>query len=224
MAKDDAEVLIVEGLERLQYWLLTTRDDFDVARFREALPAVFRDSDGTSVLIESANEPFPYDAMFAWEILGDEVELTVDYHINPAGDVVDAREDDETESAEADDEGQDNLPCPEHLMSWIGNFFGSNSAPSHGHARHRYPSDRKQATFDMSLASELPSETELYGVALRLRNSPNGITSVRLTRGLSDWYVEIIYDRDIVFTEFSVLDDAASLLPTLEQFLTEKQR
>jgi hypothetical protein len=222
LADDATKVLAVEGLERLQYWLLTTRDDFDVARFREALPAVLRQSDSTSVLIESADEPFPYGAMFAWAIFGDEVELTIDYQLNPIGHEIDDGDRDDTDTAETEDEGEDSLPCPEHLMSWIGNFFGSNSASSHGHARYRYPGDQKQATFEMSLASELPTDAELYGVALRLRNSPNGITSVRLTRGLSDWYIEIIYDREIVFAEFTPLDDAASLLPTLEQFLREK--
>jgi len=225
LADEATKALTVEGLERLQYWLLTTRDNFDVGRFRESLPTVLRDSDGTSVVIESANEPFPYNAMFAWAIFEDEVELTVDYHTSgPDSHASDERHDTQTESLDAHEEGPEDLPCPEHLMSWLGGFFGSNSAPAHGHARYKYAGERKQAKFEMSLASELPPDTELYGVALRLRNAPNGITSVRVTRGLSDWYVEVIYDRDVVFAELDPIADAASLLPILDDFLTEKQR
>jgi hypothetical protein len=75
----------------------------------------------------------------------------------------------------------------------------------------------------MALTSALPAEAELYGVALRLRNTPDGITSVRLTRGLSDWYVEITYDRELRFADFEPINDAATLLPTLALFLTEKR-
>jgi hypothetical protein len=198
------------GFEQAIYWLSTNRDDFDVTRFRAALPPSERtEDDGFALVPPGDGEHGDFHAFFAWKITEEDIALNIDYHIGapgPAHDDLDS----------VDVEGG---PKSEDLMRWLGQFFNTTAVGSHAHIRYRYPSESRQSTFRFSLASELPIEADLFGVALSLPNKPDGVSSVRFTRGQSDWYAEATCEREITFATFSPSTDALSILAVLNLFL-----
>ena len=202
-------------LEQIIYWVVANRDDFDVPKFRSALPKPFREKDDLDVFVASEGESEPrYHALFGWTITEEEVSLNIEYTVAPPPPGLDEEKDD----SETDG------PPAEGLMPWLGQFFATESITSHAHARFRFPVDSRQTTFELSLAGEAPHDARLYGVALQLPTRPDGVVSVRLTRGGSDWYAELISDREVVFRDFSVSDESQRLASFLSSFLKETRQ
>jgi hypothetical protein len=205
----------VDGLVQVIYWMSAGRDDFDIFGFREALPEHVRDNDDSAVFVAPNSSASDYHAFFAWSVTDEEISLSVEYRAGKMSDIA-VFDDEEGEDVEAG-------PSADHLMAWLGGFFKDKSAPSHLHVRYRYPYDSRKSAIPFSIGgdSPLPHNAEIYGVALRLPDKPGGATSVRLTQERSDWYAEVIADRDVNFAEFSLFADAASLQAVLRTFLVE---
>lgn len=206
---------IPEGLEQAIYWMSAGRDDFDIFGFRAALPKQVRDEDDSAVLVAPSNDASEYHAFFAWNMDDEEVNLSVEYRV---GKMEHAHV-----SGGAEDTDVEDGPSADHLMAWLGKFFKDKDVPSHLHVRYRYPYESRKSTISFSLgnASPLPGNAEIYGIALRLPDKPSGATSVRLTGESSDWYAEIIADRDVNFIEFSPFADATMLQAVLRTFLED---
>jgi hypothetical protein len=198
----------VDGFEQAIYWITVSRDDFDVSRFREALPGSVGQRDDVTVRIAS-NEHVGYHAFFGWTVTDEDITFSIEYNKGQLA------HDGEENSIGPKEDG----PPAEDLMRWLGQFFTTTSVTAHAHLRYRYSVENRQSTFPLSLATEPPCGAELYGVALRLSKKPDGVVSVRLTRSQSDWYAELICDRQVRFIDFSPLADAQQLLVLLGQFL-----
>lgn len=201
--------------EQLIYWITVNRDDFDVPRFRASLPSAVRERDDLEVLIGTKQTGNQYHALFGWTIGDEEVDLNIEYYAGPLREL-------EGESHETSDASDANGPPAEELMLWLGQFFTTETVTSHAHVRYRYPADSREATFELNLPNEAPLGAKLYGVALQLPTRPDGVVSVRLTRGGSDWYAELIGDRDLTFRTFSAIEEANALQAFLTKFLREK--
>lgn len=204
--------------EQIIYWITVSRDEFDVPKFRASVPSLVRDRDDVMVQIASEkNTVGPYHALFGWTIGDEEVDLNIEYYAGPLVEVSG-----EPPASDTNDKDADGPPA-ESLMLWLGQFFATETVSSHAHARYRYPAPLREATFDLSLAKEAPHGARLYGVALQLPSKPGGVVSVRITRGSSDWYAELIADRDITFRGFSPLAESNALETFLSSFLRETQ-
>ena len=204
--------------EQIIYWITANRDEFDVPRFRDSLPDAVRDRDDVTVLIASEIElEGQYHALFGWTIGNEEVDLNVEYYAGPLPEIRGEAADAASDPSKSDRDG----PPAEHLMGWLGQFFATENVTAHAHARYRYPGQSRAATFDLALMAEPPHGAKLYGVALQLPTKPDGVVSVRLTRGKSDWYAELIGEREISFRDFSPIDEGNRLQAFLGSFLRE---
>ena len=193
--------------------MTANRDDFDVSRFRSELPEAVRERDDLAVLIASEdNTAGSYHALLGWTITNEEISLNIEYRSGSL---------DTTEGEPLGEEVKG--PPAEALMLWLGQFFATDSIVAHAHARFRFAANSRDTTFNFALAGELPHSARLYGLALQLPTKPDGIVSVRLTRGQSDWYAEIVGEREVVFGEFSPLTESESIGRFLDLFLKETQ-
>jgi hypothetical protein len=195
----------IGSFDQILYWIKPSVDDFDVPAFRQALPSAVRERDRAVVsLAPRAGTEGRYHAFFAWVIGPEDVMLRIDYHYGPMEEAVDEHE-----------------PYAEELMQWLAQFFNTDSVTAHAHVRLRYSTATHTSKMPLILATEAPTEAELYGVALRLRAKPNGATSVRLTRGQSHWYAEVIGERPVPFAEFTPMDDVIAFREVLAMFVVE---
>jgi len=191
--------------DQILYWISASTDDFDLPTFRRALPPnVSQLNDAEVWFAPRHGASGAYHASLTWLVTGDEVVLTLDYHEGP--------------TPHADDEKE---PYAEDVISWLGQFFATDSVTTHAHVRVRYSTATHTTTMPLKLSVELPCEAELFGVALRLRSQPSGATSVRLTRGQSDWYAEVVGERMLAFKETTPLHDVAVFRDVLALFLQE---
>ncbi|HET8798025.1 MAG TPA: hypothetical protein VFO89_10070, partial [Thermoanaerobaculia bacterium] len=161
----------VGAFDQVLYWINTSVDDFDVPAFRQAVPSGVRHRDSAIVSVaprEGARGR--YHAFLGWTIGPDDVTLTIDYHDGSGEPAPDEQE-----------------PYAEDLMAWLGQFFSTDSVLAHAHVRLRYSTATHVTRMALALAEQAPAGAELYGIALRLREKPQGATSVRLTRGQSHW-------------------------------------
>jgi hypothetical protein len=196
----------VSAFDQIIYWLFTSADEFDLPSFRAALPDGLRASDDTEVRCSSREgAQGPYHAYLGWQITGDALTLTLDYH---SGGIEVAR--DETE------------PFAEDLMRWLAQYFSTSAVIAHAHVRIRYETAKTTSRLPLALTSTPPYDAELYGVALQLKERPNGALSVRLTRGQSYWYAEVVAEREIVLNQATPLDDVGAFRDVLSAFLEER--
>lgn len=196
---------IADGFDEMLYWVSATSSTFDLPRFRSSLPKAVSDLDDSSVLVSSEDENGGrYHVFFAWVISGDTFKFNIEYHNGARKRAVDERE-----------------PYAEDFMRWLGQFFSDKRVKCHMHTRFEFPLSKRQSIFPLTLTTELPDGVELYGVAMRLPSSPSGAASVKITRGRSNWYTEVVSDRHISFDEFSLDDDALESLTVLSTFLRE---
>jgi hypothetical protein len=204
--------------EQVIYWITANRDDFDVPRFKASLPSAVRNRDDLAVLIGSKDEAeTPYHALFGWTISDEEIDLNIEYYAGPLRHLDgDSPHGDDTPDRDVDG------PPAEELMRWLGEFFTVETVTAHAHVRYRYPAESREATFELKLATNAPLGAKLYGVALHLPTKPDGVVSVRLTRGGSDWYAELIGDRDLTFRNFSPIEETDALQTFITAFIREK--
>jgi hypothetical protein len=204
--------------EQIIYWITANRDDFDVPLFRASLPDPVRDRDDVAMLIASETElEGQFHALFGWTIGNEEIDLNVEYYAGPLPEVAGEPNSAGSDISTSDRDG----PPAEDLMRWLGQFFATDTVTSHAHARYRYPAESREATFDLALTTESPYGAKLYGVALQLPTKPDGVVSVRFTRGKSDWYAELIGEREITFRDFSPINEGNVLQAFLSSFLRE---
>jgi hypothetical protein len=198
---------VVRTFDQILYWVNASVDDFDVPAFRAALPAGVRPRDNAAVSVAPRDgNQGTYHAFLAWTLGAEDVTLTIDYHDGPM--------------AHAEDEHE---PYAEELMSWLGQFFSTDSVTAHAHVRLRYSTATHRTKMPLSLSVEVPGEAELYGIALRLRAKPSGATSVRLTRGQSHLYTEVIGERTVSFAHFTPAEDVGVFRDVLAMFIEESR-
>lgn len=191
--------------DQILYWINTSVDDFDVPAFRDALPSAVKQRDRAVVSVAPRDGAGgKYHAFFAWTISSDDVTLTLDYHDGPMAHAAGEHE-----------------PYAEELMQWLAQFFNTESVIAHAHVRLRYSTATHGTKMPLALSTDVPSDAELYGVALRLRTKPHGATSVRLTRGQSHWYAEVIGERAIALTNSTPVGDVSVFREVLSLFVEE---
>jgi hypothetical protein len=193
--------------DQILYWIYTSTDEFDLPTFRAALPEGVRNSDDDEVRCSpQEGQSGSYHAFLGWQIAEDELTLTVDYHVggmDPASD--------ETE------------PYAEGLLRWLAQFFSTPAVTAHVHVRLRYATAGTESKIPFALTVPLPYHADLYGVALALKEKPNGAMSVRLTRGQSYLYAEVVGERTIHLNRATPLDDVAAFREVLSAFVEEKR-
>ena len=196
------------AFEQILYWITFSRDDFDLPKFLDALPfSPDQVDEGAASVAPRDPSVGSYHATMRWRVTADEVRFQFVYHAGPLPHA-----------------GEEHEPYAENLMQWLGQFYGSEATTGHAHARLRFSTGARAATFPLSLKAEVPYDGELYGVALRLRSRPQGVSSVRLTRGRSDWYAEVVGERPIVFKDFDPVSDVTEYQVVLNSFLKEVER
>lgn len=189
--------------DQILYWVNAPTDDFDLPSFRAAVPPQLSDLDDAELwFAPRAGERGEYHAVLLWTVTDDEVALTIDFHHGPMPHATDERE-----------------PYAEDVFSWLGRFFATDTITAHAHVRVRYSTATYATKMPLRLSTDAPYEAELFGVALRLRSQPNGATSVRLTRGQSDWYAEVVGERTLEFARSTPLIDVAAYREVLSLFL-----
>lgn len=189
--------------DQILYWVNAPTDDFDLPSFRAAVPPQLSDLNEAELwFAPRAGERGEYHAALFWTVTNDEVALTIDFHVGPMPHAADERE-----------------PYAEDVISWLGRFFATDTVTAHAHVRVRYSTATYATKVPLKLSTGAPYEAELFGVALRLRSQPNGATSVRLTRGQSEWYAEVVGERTIEFGRSTPLIDVAAYRDVLSMFL-----
>lgn len=189
--------------DQILYWINVSTDDFDLHAFRAAVPPKLNQlNDGEIWFAPRDGVRGQYHAALTWLVSSDEVELRIEYHDGSMPHANDERE-----------------PYAEDLMRWLGRFFTTDSVTAHAHVRVRYSTATHATKMPLKLSVDAPFDAELFGVALRLRSQPNGATSVRLTRGQSDWYAEVVGERSVEFERSTPLRDVAAFRDVLTLFL-----
>jgi hypothetical protein len=203
---------VPDGFDQAGYWVSADQNAFDLSKFRTQLPRDSRDLDEAIAIITPLNpKRHRYHVLFAWSIAEDEFQFTVAYRRGRL------EQDDYTGVY------VENGPNAEDFMQWFGQFFSVGSVKFHIHARFKYPLRKRVSKFPLTLSTKrLPAGAELSGVALRLTAAPNGVSSVRITKGQKHWYADVVSDRRITFKNFSPYVDAEASLTVLGMFIAER--
>jgi hypothetical protein len=189
--------------DEILYWIYASTDDFDLPAFRHSFGSPLGKSDDAEVSVAPREgSRGSYHAFLSWLVTSDDVMLTLEYHNGPMERAPDERE-----------------PFAEDLIAWLGRFFSSKAVTVHAHVRIRYSTETHTSKMPLVLGATPPCDAELYGVALRLKARPDGASSVRLTRGQSHWYAEVIGERSLTFDRSTPLQDVAVFRDVLSMFL-----
>lgn len=193
-----------DGFRDMYYLISSTKDEFDVSKFR----AYFGDEphilEGSCVIVAPKDEKTgAYFIHFQWQKLtGAKLNFRVEYWKGSR-----AHEHEERE------------PFAEDFMAWLAQFFKSPAVESHLHARFRYRLSSRNSAFPLPRATTLPDGAELYGIVLRLTANRDGVTTVRLTQGKTDWLVEAVANHMLEFNGFEPFRDVDLLAATVSKFL-----
>lgn len=191
--------------ERMSYWVSTDREAFDVELFRSRLPESVRASDDDSVAAAPKDEQNgEYNVRLYWKITEADIRLRLDYHWGATTHGIN-----ETE------------PFAEDFMRWLGQFFHSKNVPFHIHAYFEHLLSELQSTFPMKMATDLPGGATLTGVSLTMPSGFAGASSVKITRGRSRWYTEVVSDREVTLADSTPTGEAALSRSALSVFLKE---
>ena len=189
------------------YWVSVPLSDFDLASFRSGLPSSVSQLDDSTVTVNSKEENGGrYHVLFSWKVTSEDVRFRIEYHGSPGKRV-----------------GEEREPYAEDLMRWLGTFFSVSNIKCHVHARLEYPLDKRQTTFPLKLSTELPAGATMNGISLTLRANSQGASSVKMTRGKSHWYAEVVADRTLNFSDFSPYADETAASAVLGIFLGEHE-
>jgi hypothetical protein len=195
------------GFEEMYYGIVTDRDSFDLDRFLRYFGSDVANLDAYGVAAAPRDgSAGQYHVHCTWFIDGDKIEFRVEYYSGAMPHASDERE-----------------PYAEQFMEWLGQFFKKESVSCHIHARFEYPLAERLSTFPLPLATDLSPAADITGISLRLKDSPNGVSSVRLTRSDTLWYTEVVAHRTAVFSAFEPYSHAHALESILAMFLKEAE-
>lgn len=195
---------LTRNFERLSYWLRTSKGDFEIVRFRESFSEDSH-SDNYVLVAPRNGERGRYSVICSWIELDEDIELNIEF-VNEAW-------------KHAPDERE---PYSEDFVRWLGQFFKNPSVKSHLHARLQFPLDTRETTFPLKLEASLPSGAMLNGVSVRLAQNSLGVITIQIIRGQSEWYAEIVSERDMTFSEFDPYADVGASMVVLADFLAER--
>lgn len=190
------------GLESLEYWILVAKEKFETEKFSKAMGK-------TPLMVASSKEADggEYFATLNWHVDEDEdVDINLEYVAGKTA------------------AHHDREPFAEQIMAWLGTFFKYETAQGHIHARFSYPAESKRSKFPLPLKTALDGAPEINGISLRLPTPSKGVVGVRLLRGPKDWSVEVIANRRIQFSEYSVYSDVETLLSVIDTFMEGNQQ
>lgn len=201
------------GFVYVYYVLAPSPDKFDLQRFDDYFRTTFGNKESYVIARHEVSAAprdernGPYHVRLSWDVREKGVDFQIEYRPGPR-----KHEGDETE------------PFAEEFMAWFGTFFNYNTAHAHVHARFRYPLETHQSRFPLPLRmTDFPHEAELDGIALTFPGRPEGVVSVRMNKGKSEWFAEVIAERRVKFDEFSPFHDAEVMSSILRTILPEKQ-
>ncbi|HUP59277.1 MAG TPA: hypothetical protein VNA69_02530 [Thermoanaerobaculia bacterium] len=196
---------IRRDFELLQYWLRTSKVDFDLAKFNGSLSPDDSNADDFVTVAPRDGERGHYSIVCSWNERGEDVEFTIDF-VNEAW-------------RHTTDEQP---PYAEDFIRWLGQFFRHPSVRTHLHARFRFPIDARDTTFPLILTTGLPNGAQLNGVSIKLADDPEGVLTVQMLRGQSEWYADVASERNMTFSEFSPYVDIDASVAVLRDFLAER--
>ncbi len=194
------------GLDEIRYWIYTSREKFDVAKFRAAVGA--KDEDNYSCVITPHDPAIGYEARMALWVEEPEITVQLIY------------------STGAPSKGKRKVkqpgPYAEEFGEWLGQFFKYETTQSHMHGHFSYPLATRASKFPLPLKTNI-EDAEIDGVSLRLPSEPEGVSRVRLTQGDKEWYVEAVADRRITFKGFIPHVDVRVLASVINTLLEERK-
>lgn len=204
-ASEPIDKLSSYGLDEIGYWIYTSREKFDVQKFRAALGA--KDQNYYDCTITPRDSSIDYSvhvAMFA-----EEEEVTVQLVFS-------------SKEASSKAKGKQAGPYAEEFGEWLGQFFKYDTTQGHMHGHFSYPLASRQSKFPLPLKTSI-EDAEIDGVSLRLPTKPEGVIRVRVTQGKQSWYVEVIADRRITFKGFTPHSDVRALASVINTLLEERK-
>jgi hypothetical protein len=193
------------GLGEIGYWIYTSREKFDVKKFRAAVGAKGENYYDCEITSRDPSSDYSiHVVMFA-----DEEEVTVQL---------------EYSSNEASSKGRNKQvgPYAEEFGEWLGQFFKYDTTQGHMHGHFSYPLASRQSKFLLPLKTNIEN-AEIDGVSLRLPTKPEGVARVRLTQGKETWFVEVIADRRMTFKGFTPHSDVKALASVISTLLEERK-
>lgn len=211
-AKRADSQLELSGFTHGYYLISATTDKFDFEHFASSLTKLgHSDAIGKDIAFFGAEDVdlSPYYVVASWFTDENDINFRIEYALG-----VMPRAKGELG------------PHAEHFMEWFGQFFKYNTAQSHMHAYFEHTLKTRQSRYPLPIKTSLPGDTEpfeIFGITLRIPSKPSGVTSLRLTKGKTHWFTEVIANRRIAFRGFALNDDASALAAVVETFLEGKQ-
>ena len=194
---------------KLSYRFRTTRDKFDVDKFRNSiLLENARRRDRYSVTC-APREPSTgdYHVHFSWEIEEQEVTLRVEY-VRGAK----AHENDERE------------PYAEDVMEWLGQSFKNQNAHAYITAEYAFSAEQWHTRLLLPLrTATAEGEAEIDGMSMKLIEQPAGVAKLWITSATEHLRVTVAAERRVQFKAFTPYDDLAVIAKVLGGFVEEKK-
>ena len=194
------------GLDEIKYWIFTSREKFNAAKFRTALGA--KDDKHCECILTSHDPKTTYGLQIAmWD---EDREITISLVYSS---VV---------SEKAKRQARHSEPYLEDFGDWLGRFFKYESTQGHMHGHFSYPLASRASKFPLPLKTSI-EDAEIDGVSLKLPTTPQGVVRVRLTQGDEEWFVEVVADRKMVFRGFTPHSDVRALASVVNTLLEERK-
>jgi hypothetical protein len=197
-----------DGFSNAYYLIDVMPDKFNAQKFRQAVSATGHDSDASLWFFPSRSGSHLAILSFVEDETG-EFNFRIEYE------VVNAHASAFNTPAE---------PTAETLIEWFGQFFKYDTAHAHLHAHFRFAVDKRRSVYPLPVRTNFGDADEAYeifGITVRMPSRPKGVTTVRLTQGKADWFVEVIADRRIAFRTFSPDGDLTSISHVIDKFFLE---
>ena len=201
---DGAARIELPRFDELIYWVDAPNVEFDADAFRKSMPP--EDAEEFVTVAPRDGTSGPYSILCAWAPTNDGLSFRVTYF--GVGWPHDADE---------------HEPFAEQFMSWFGQFFKTPRVACHLHARFTFDGATRHNMFPLEMSEALPWGATLNGVSLVLPSNPQGAESIKMTRGESEWYVEVVASREIEFTDFTPHSDLQVSLTVVNMFLAENE-
>jgi hypothetical protein len=201
----DKPAAFPDGFSDAYYLISVMPDKFNVEAFRQALGVSGHDSDASLWFFPARRGAYLATLSFFEDDTG-ELNFRIEYEVV-------------NEHASTPDGLSE--PSAETLVEWFGQFFKYDTAQAHLHARFRFAVDRRRSVYPLPVRTNFGDADEAYeifGITVRMPSRPKGITSVRLTQGKAEWFVEVIADRRIAFRTFSPDGDLRSISHVIDKF------
>ncbi len=193
------------GFRDIYYEVVPNIEDFDLQRFQSYFRVRPELITRSCVDVAPRDEQSgPYNIHFIWNTTPGKLRFRIEYYNGPRPHGHGEQE-----------------PYAEEFMSWFSQFFRVRSVQAHIRVRFTHPLTTRRSALPLPQTTSLPYSAELYGVSLRLKATPTGVTTLKLIRGRSQWSAEAFADRIVELEGFEPYGDVLSIASTLSAFLEQ---